>query len=428
MGDPVSSVAYALEAALRALNGDLRLLLPTMFLVVGVVALVTVNYHMLIERFPEGGGAAAAVGAAFSDPWAFLPIGALIVDFCLTISISIAAATSAIIADVSQLSSWRIPLALVLLLIVAGGSCLGHGGRFAFAIMTVLFLIVALVVLVHGFINPSEGVGPPIVASPGHSPLIAILLAFPVAMALATGVEAPSSAIAQLGQLDNRGRRFFGQTTLWLTLGIVGTLTLSLTVLALRLNVGIPPADSTQIAEIARRSVGDGTIFTLFQLTSALLLLAAASSSFQAGPGLLKALAGDTAILPSPLARVNRFHAPILGVVFFAITSAISLILAGGKDQELVLFYAVAVFLSFLGGLIAMAAFAYRDGRRLLIAVNLIGAGVIAFVLLLNLTRGYPLVSLAASLLVSGLLYALWVRAGRPSGVSDVEAEAAAEE
>ena len=127
MGDPVSSVAYAIEAALRALNGDLDLLLATMVLVVSVVVLVAVNYHLLIGRFPEGGGAAAAVGAAFSDPWAFLPIGALIVDFCLTISISIAAATSAIIADVTQLSDWRIPMALLLLLVVAVGSLFGHG-------------------------------------------------------------------------------------------------------------------------------------------------------------------------------------------------------------------------------------------------------------------------------------------------------------
>jgi len=67
-----------------------------------------------------------------------------------------------------------------------------------------------------------------------HSPM---LLAFPVAMALATGVEAPSSAIAQLGELDDRGRRRFGRITLWLTLAIVGTLTLGLTAIAVRLLV-----------------------------------------------------------------------------------------------------------------------------------------------------------------------------------------------
>src|SRR5207248_3110342 len=103
MADPVSSVAYAIEAALRALHGDLALLLPTMALVVGIIALVITNYHQLVARFPEGGGAAAAAGAAFGEGWAFVPIGALIVDFVLTIAISVAAASSAVIAYVPSL-------------------------------------------------------------------------------------------------------------------------------------------------------------------------------------------------------------------------------------------------------------------------------------------------------------------------------------
>jgi hypothetical protein len=63
MTDPVSSVAYAIEAALRALHGDLGLLLPTMALVVGIIT----NYHQVVARFPEGGGAAAAAGRAFGE-------------------------------------------------------------------------------------------------------------------------------------------------------------------------------------------------------------------------------------------------------------------------------------------------------------------------------------------------------------------------
>jgi amino acid transporter len=67
MADPVSSVAYAIEAALRARHGDLALLLPTMGLVVALIALVISNYHQFVVRFPEGGGAAAAAGAAFGE-------------------------------------------------------------------------------------------------------------------------------------------------------------------------------------------------------------------------------------------------------------------------------------------------------------------------------------------------------------------------
>src|SRR4051812_672955 len=74
MADPVSSVAYAIEAALRALRGDLMLLLPTMALVVVIIGLVIVNYHQIVGRYPQGGGAAAAVADAFGEPSAFIPI------------------------------------------------------------------------------------------------------------------------------------------------------------------------------------------------------------------------------------------------------------------------------------------------------------------------------------------------------------------
>ena len=55
-----------------------------------VVSLIVLNYDQLIRRFPEGGGAVAATGMAFGEGWAFLPLGALVVDFVLTIAISVA--------------------------------------------------------------------------------------------------------------------------------------------------------------------------------------------------------------------------------------------------------------------------------------------------------------------------------------------------
>src|SRR5436190_18889535 len=154
MGDPVSSVAYAIEAALRALHGDLGLLIPTMGIVLGIIALVSLNYHQLYARFPEGGGDAAATGAAFGEGWAFLPLGSLIVDYTLTITISVAAGASAIIAFAPSLASLRIPLALALLALVAGLTWFGHGGRVIFASMTLAFVAVAAAVLARGIADP----------------------------------------------------------------------------------------------------------------------------------------------------------------------------------------------------------------------------------------------------------------------------------
>jgi hypothetical protein len=433
MADPVSSVAYAIESALRALGGHLDLLLPTMGLVIGVIALVTLNYWQLVRAFPEGGGSPEAAGRAFGQQWTFLPIGALVVDFALTIAISIAAAVSAVIALAPGLASIRIPLDLLLVVAVAGLTWFGHGGRLVFAVMTSLFIIASIPVLGLGLIDPSQAQG----AAPlthGASPaLVAVILAFPVAMALATGTEAPATSIAQLGQLDDRGRRRFGRGTLAATIVIVGGLTLGITALAVHLHVGIPPPDQTQIAEVARAATGGGGLFGFFQLTSGLLLLAAAASSFQAGPGLLKALArtgpqGQEGLLPQPLGRTNRHHTPVAAVVVYAVISAAIILAASGHEQELVLVYAVAVFVSFLAGLMAMARFAHRRGLRLLTATNVLGAIAVAFTLLVNLTRGYPLLALGGTALVAAVLYVRWIRAGRPSGIEAVEREAEAED
>ena len=250
MADPVSSVAYAIEAALRALDGHLELLLPTMSIVIGIIALVTLNYWQLVRMFPEGGGSPEAAGRAFGEEWSFLPIGALIVDFALTIAISIAAAGSALIAYIPGLAPERIPLA--------------HGARRPCGRAD----------LVRpwrpdGVRDDDEplhrrqrrrtgrSAGSRRTPRHGHAPvtgsaspaLVAVILAFPVAMALATGTEAPATSIAQLGQLDNRGRWRFGRGTLGLTILIVGGLTLGLTALAVHLHVGIPGSDDTQIAE-----------------------------------------------------------------------------------------------------------------------------------------------------------------------------------
>jgi hypothetical protein len=430
MGDPVSSVAYAIEGALRALHGNLGLLMVTMGVVLGIIALVSLNYHQLYARFPEGGGDAAATGAAFGEGWAFLPLGSLIVDYTLTIAISVAAGASAIIAYLPALAPLRIPLALGLLLMVAGLTWFGHRGRAVFATMTIAFVVVGLAVIVRGFVDPvshgSASLGPT-----GDHPTgpLAVLLAFPVAMALATGVEAPSSAIAQLGQLDDPGRRRFGRVTLWLMLVIVVTLTLGLAGLAVSLRIGVPPADSTQMAEVARAAAGDGSLFAAFQVTTALLLLAAASSSFQAGPGLLKALSGaggGVGVLPNPLGQVNRHHTPYWGVVAFLAVSAVIVIAAGGREQRLVLFYAVAVFAAFLCGLLAMSTFFRAERRWPLLAGSLAGALAVALTLAINVTRGYPIASLVVALLIAGALRWFWVRAGRPRGVVDAEALAEA--
>jgi hypothetical protein len=425
MGDPVSSVAYSMEAGLRSLGGRLTLLLPTMLVVLAIVVLVSVNYHQLYAMFPEGGGDAAASAAAFSEGLAFLPLAALVVDYALTIAISVAAGASAIIAYLPRLAPTRLLLAVVLLLMVAGLTLFGHGGRAVFALMTVSFAIIGSVVILRGTqAVPGHHIVPAGAPASQHFAPLAVLLAFPVGMALATGVEAPSSAIAQLGQLDDAGRLKFGRTTLWLLVGIVIWLTAGITVVGVRLHVGMPPRSSTWIAQVAQAAVGRGALFAAFQVSSAVLLLAAASSSFQAGPGLLKALArggGGVGILPAFLSSRNRHHTPYWGVAVFLAAAAILVIAAGGQEQRLVLFYAVAVFIAFWCGLASMARLFHRDRRRWLTGVSVTGGLAVGVTLTADFARGYPIVSFVAACLLAAVFYLMWVRAGRPRGIARAE-------
>ncbi|MGB0093747.1 MAG: amino acid permease [Solirubrobacteraceae bacterium] len=244
--------------------------------------------------------------------------------------------------------------------------------------MTWLFIIGAVAVLALGWISPQTTHGSAPITGSASPAVVAVVLAFPVAMALATGTEAPATSIAQLGQLDNPGRARFGRGTLALTIGIVGAITIGLTALAVHLHVSIPQGDSTQIADLAHAAADKGALLRFFQLASSVLLLAAASSSFQAGPGLLKALArtgpaGEHGLLPPRFARTNRHHTPVAAVVVYAVISAAIILAASGQEQELVLVYAVSVFVSFLAGLLAMARFSHREGKRLSTATNIVG-------------------------------------------------------
>jgi amino acid transporter len=420
MADPISSVTYAIEAALGQLDGGLASLVPTMALVVATIALVSVTYAQLVRRFPNGGGGAQALAEAFGEGWAFVPLGALLVDFTLTIAVSCAAGASALVAWAPGLASARVAIAIVLAGLVALGCLYGHRGRIGFAAAAALFLGLAAVVIVRGALAPGEPGSPSAI---GDASLGAALLAMPLGMALATGVEAPSNAIAQLGELDDAGRRRYGLVTIWSMVAIVGTLTLAFALLAVRLGERAPRPDSTLLADVARHATGGDALFGLFQAGSALLLLAAAASSFLAGSGLLEALArhggnGRVGLLPRRFAQTNRRFAPPWGIAVLLGLAIALLAASGGHDTELVQFYAVAVFASFLAALVAAAALNRRERRPVALACNVAGIVPVAFVLALNVGRIVPLASLGAAALVALLLWRRWVAAGRPGGIA----------
>ncbi|MBN1529378.1 MAG: hypothetical protein JW895_09985 [Thermoleophilaceae bacterium] len=423
MADPVSSVAYAVEAALGGLDRELSSLFPTMALVVAVIALVAGGYHGLIARFPRGGGGPEALATAFGEGWAFLPLGALLVDFTLTIAVSCAAAASALIAYAPGLAPGRVPIGIALAATVGMATLAGHRARIAFATATLAFVGLTLAVVFAGAGAEPAAARPPLA---GDAALLPVLLALPLGMALATGVEAPSNAIAQLGQLGDRGKRVFGQLTLWLMVAIVGSLTLLVAALIVRLGLGAPAADSTLLADAARAAVGGGALFAAFQVASALLLLSAAASSYLAGSGLLEALAwhgsDGEGLLPRRFRVANGAYVPPWGVAVLVGVAVALVAAAGGHEQSLVHFYAAAVFMSFLGALLAGTVLSRRERRWSATLVAGAGTLAVATVIVLNMRRIDPVLSMAAAGAVSLYLWRVWVARGRPGGIARVAA------
>ena len=115
--------------------------------------------------------------------------------------------------------------------------------------------------------------------------------------------------------------------------------------------------------------------------------------------------------------RVNRFLIPEWGVALVLVAAAM-LVAAGGREQRLVGFYAVAVFASFLAATIACARLSYRDRRRIPLLLNVVGAVLVTIILGINAGRLDGLLALLASGGVAVYLWRIWVRRGRPRGVA----------
>ncbi|KNB50669.1 hypothetical protein AC230_21740 [Streptomyces caatingaensis] len=371
LADPASTAARATGAALRALREEAGPLPPAAVGAAAVAGLVVAH-----RVRADGAGARAPV-----------PAGALLVDLVLCVAAGSACGALASAARLPAVAPWRVPLASAVVAAVAGLTWSGPAGRAAFAVTALALLAVAFAVLAEGAGAspvPAGTLAPQAV----HAPASAVLVAFPVALAVTTGIE----ALARPGRRGEPVRTQSRRVVLWPSLLVVG---------------GAVPALAAEAAHPGGPGSGrtaPGTADVLLHLLAVLLLLAAAAASFRAGPGLLAALARHRGRGGRPAPRTTA-------ALFLLAVTAMTLCAAGGRHQRLVLCLAVSVFLSFLAGLSALARLA-APGRQLPAAAGAVGTVAVAFVLAVDLARGAPALPLAAVLLAAGGLYALWLRGG----------------
>jgi amino acid transporter len=378
--DPLSSVAYATQEILIVLTlAGTAFLYLAPWLAVGVVFLlvtVVLSYRQVVHAYPSGGGDYEVAMKNHGQFAALVVASALLVDYVMTVAVSVSAGTDNIISAFPELNEYRVPIAVTLVALLAAANLRGvrESGK-AFALPTYLFISGIAVMIVTGLIRVfftdgglvSETARYAVEAEPAYEQLGGLALLFFALRAFAsgctalTGVEAIANGVPAFKPPKSRN----AATTLALMGGIAATMFAGVTALALLSDVkyvenpcdlqGFADCETepqrTVIAQLAAAVFGgDGSIgFFFIQAATALVLVLAANTAFNGFPLLGSVLAQDR-FMPRQLhTRGDKlvFSNGILLLAGFAVL----LIVAFDADvTRLIQLYIIGVFTSFTIG------------------------------------------------------------------------------
>jgi amino acid transporter len=306
------------------------------------------SYRQVIDAYPQGGGAYAVSRANLGHRTSLVAGASLIVDYTLTVAVSIAAGVGALTSAFPGLTSATVPiclgiLALITILNLRG---LGETAR-AFLLPTAVFIVGLLAIIAIGLIHPLALHS----ALPGHSTLsthglqtvsvLLVLKAFSAGCSALTGVEAIANGVP----LFKEPRAVRAKRTEMLLGVILGVMLLGLAVLARRWHVG-PRTNQTVLSQIMGIAVGRHWAYYVVSLTITIVLALAANTSFGGLPVLASLLARDN-YLPHLFALRGDRQVFANGIVVLAGLSAILLIAVGGNTNEMIPLFAIGVFTGF---------------------------------------------------------------------------------
>lgn len=350
--DALTSVAYGPEAIVVVLAAGgasaLRLTLPVELVIVGLLALLVASYRQVIDGYPQGGGAYAVSRANLGPRWAQIAAGSLIVDYTLTVAVSIAAGVAALTSAFPGLTPLTVPLDLAILALVTVMNLrgLGEAAR-AFLLPTAVFIVGLLAIIVVGLVHPVA----PHLHQPGRSLLPAaalqpvgillLLKAFSSGCSALTGVEAIANGVPLFRQPRVKRAK---QTELLLGV-ILGVMLVGLAILVLRFHVG-PRSNQTVLSQIMGASVGRGWFYYLVSFAVTATLGLAANTSFGGLPVLASLLARDN-YLPHAFAIRGDRLVYNKGIWVLAVLAGALLVAVNGNVNALIPLFAIGVFTGF---------------------------------------------------------------------------------
>lgn len=378
--DPLSSVAYATEEILLVLvlagTVALHYSIGISLVIVGLVAILTASYRQTIYAYPSGGGAFVVAKANLGEAPGLVAAAALLIDYVLTVAVSVAAGIAAITSAVPELHEHRVGLGLLAIAILTWGNLRGvrESGKI-FALPTYLFVgslgLVIVVGLGRTLFGAAEAHPLPSVPAVEGLTLFLLLRAFSSGCTALTGVEAISNGVPTF---RNPASKNAATTMIWMAC-ILGGLFLGITVLAYTYGL-VPRDEETLISQIARISLGGGALYYFMQVATMLILILAANTSYNGFPRLACLLAQDS-FLPRQMRNVGDRLAFSNGIFILGLSAALLLIIFQGNTHALIPLYAIGVFLSFTLSQTGMVRhWLDRKGRgwRKKFTINLTGA------------------------------------------------------
>jgi amino acid transporter len=408
--DAISSTAYATEEILVVLLAAVvfptshSYLVPLAIAAVVLLVIVATSYRQTIHAYPDGGGA-YVVARENITPTASLVAGAsLLVDYTLTVAVSISSGVLAIASAVPSLrgDSARVLLCLGFLALLTLGNLRGlkESGR-VFAVPTYAYVVLLFSMLIFGLVRafafdlgPIEG-GPEKAAeflegeNVGESiAIFALLKAFSSGAVVLSGVEAISNGVQAFRKPESKN----ASRTLILMAGILGLGFLGISVLAHHLLPVVDHGGETVLSQLGKAVFGSGNpLYYALQIATFSILILAANTAYNGFPQLSSIIARD-GYLPRQLATRGDRLVFSNGVLVLAGMAGVLIVVFRAQVTALIPLYAVGVFTGFTLSQFGMCRHHLRlrepDWRRGLV-INIVGCFSTGIVLLVVVTSKF---------------------------------------
>jgi amino acid transporter len=414
--DALSSSAYATEEILIILalagTGHLGLSIPIGLAIVALLAIVVTSYQQTIRAYPNGGGAFTVAKENLGELPGLAAGGALLVDYILTVSVSVAAGIAAIVSAVPELAHLSVEMGVAAIIIVTVLNLRGvTESATIFAFPTYAFIALGLALIVVGGVRVLLGAAEPVryeeplLAAQGLS-LFLILKSFSSGCAALSGVEAVSNGVQSFKPPEWKNA---SATLIWMAV-ILGTMFFGITLLAHQ--YGLHEAHGeTIVSQLGREVFGHNAVYYGWQAATTLILLLAANTSFAGFPALASLLAKDS-YMPRQFSFRGDRLAYSNGIIVLSLASIIILIAFGASVTRLIPLYAVGVFTSFTlsqAGMLGHWRQHHGHGWRRSLVINGTGAvatAVVSAIIIFTKFRGGAWISI-----LMGCLLVLFFRA-----------------